>query len=419
VSASPLRAVVAFRPLPEQIETIVIGAGQAGLATSHFLTQFGCEHVILERGDVAHTWRTERWDGFYLNTPKFTQQLPGHEYRGPEPDAFSSLHETISYFDEYAKMLSAPVRTGVRVSGLRVETGGYRIEVEDDALHATNVVVATGAYQRPTPTDLTESVPADVLQLHANAYRRPEQLPDGAVLVVGSGQSGCQISDELLQAGRTVYLSCGRCHWAPRRYRGREIVHWLIESGFMDQTVDTLPSPAARLMCNVPISGNDGGHDCHPRWLSERGAILLGRLTDFDGYKAVFAPDLEASLTWGDDLLADILRKLDDYIVTNGIDSSEPEPREPPAPLPTIEELDLRDAGLSSVLWSNGFRPDFGWIDLPLFDADGWPVQVRGITSQPGPYFVGVHWLHKRKSSLLFGVGEDAEHVAAHIARGS
>jgi putative flavoprotein involved in K+ transport len=239
-------------------ETIVIGAGQAGLSVSNHLSRRGLEHVVLERGDVGDSWRTKRWDGFYLNTPKFTQQLPGYEYDGPEPDAFSSLAETIDYLDGYAASFSAPVRTGVEVLGLRSTNGELELDAEGDVLRARNVIVATGAYPAPAPTPLAELVPSDVFQLHADDYRRPDQLPDGATLVVGGGQSGCQIADELIGAGRAVYLSVGRCPWAPRRYRGREIVHWLIETGFVEQTVDSLPSPAARLMCNVPISGNDG-----------------------------------------------------------------------------------------------------------------------------------------------------------------
>jgi len=371
---------------------------------------------VLERGEVANTWRTERWDGFHLNTPKFSQQLPGLEYAGPEPDAFSSLAETLAYFDEYASLIDAPLRTGITVTALRPVDGLLRLSLGEDAIDARHVVVATGAYQKPAPTPLAASVPEDVLQLTTSSYRRPEDLPAGAVLVVGGGQSGCQIADELLGAGRRVYLSTGRCPWAPRRYRGREILHWLVESGFMDQTVDTLPSPAARLPCNPPISGNDGGHDCHPRWLAERGATVVGRLEGVEDGTARFANDLEASLAWGEDRQAEILARLDAFIDENGFDAPAPDPVEA-RPLPPVDAIHLRDADVGSILWANGFRPDFGWIDLPLFDDLGWPLQTRGVAKHPGLYFVGLHWLHKRKSSLLFGVGEDAEHVAARIAR--
>ena len=399
-----------------RIETVVIGAGQAGLATSYHLTQAGREHVVLERGDVADTWRTKRWDGFYLNTPKWTQALPGHEYTGPEPDAFASLGETIAYLEEYAASFAAPVRTGVEVTSLRVAADALEVEAGDELLRATNVVIATGAYQEPTPMPAGAGAPADVLQLHTSEYRRPAQLPDGAVLIVGGGQSGCQIADELIQAGRPVSMSVGRCPWIPRRYRGHEIVRWLIDTGFTDQTVDTLPSPVARLACNPPVSGNDGGHDCNPLWLEERGATLLGRLQELRGHTAVLAPDLAESLAFGAARLADLIALIDGHIADKGLDvpSGEP-PREPPVRRPAPELLDLRDARVSTILWSNGYRPDHRWIEGLRVDDQGWPVQQRGISEIPGLYFVGLHWLHKRKSSLLFGVGDDAEHVVSHI----
>jgi putative flavoprotein involved in K+ transport len=402
--------------MPGRVDTVVIGGGQAGLATSYHLKKLGREHVVLERGEVANAWRRERWDGFYLNTPRWTQALPGHEYAGPDPDGFSSLAETISYFDHYAAAIGAPVRTGAEANRLTFSHRAFRIEVDGDALEAANVVVATGAYQRRTPTALGAAVAEDVFQLHTSDYRNPAQLPSGGVLIVGSGQSGCQIADELLQAGRTVYLSVGRCPWVPRRYRGRELVYWLVDTGVADQTVDTLPSPAARLMCNPPVSGNGGGHDCHPVWLEERGAVLVGRLSDVRGHTLEFAPDLDDSLAFGRQFLDELLTRFDDYVEEQGLDV--PAADAPPSERPRdgMERLDLREAGVGTILWANGFRPDFSWIELPLFDEHGWPVQERGVTAVPGLYFVGLHWLHKRKSSLLFGVGEDAEYVAAHIA---
>jgi putative flavoprotein involved in K+ transport len=405
--------------MPERVDTVVIGAGQAGLSASYHLTQAGREHVVLERGGVADSWRNRRWDGFYLNTPKFTQQLPGFEYDGPEPESFSSRDETIAYLDDYAGSFSAPVRTGVDVTALRHDGGELEVDADGETLRARNVVVATGAYQSPTPTALAQQLPEDVFQLQTDDYRRPEQLPDGAVLVVGGGQSGCQISDELRLAGRSVYLSVGRCPWLPRRYRGREIIHWLVESGYMDQTVDTLPSPALRLLCNPPISGNDGGHDCHPRWLEARGATLLGRLTDVEEHTLTLAPDLAESLAFGEELRARVLGAIEAHIAEAAVDAAELEPEEPFPEVRHIERLDLGEAGITTVLWATGYRPAFGWIDLPLFDDVGWPVQQRGITETPGLYFLGLHWLHTRRSSLLFGVGDDAEHVVSHlVARG-
>ena len=398
--------------MAERIDTIVIGAGQAGLSTSFHLTRLGREHVVLERGEVGDTWRTKRWDGFYLNTPNWAQRLPGHEYDGPEPDAFSSLAEVVAYLDAYAAAIPAPVR----VTAVETADGGYRVVTEDGELRAANVVVAAGAYQRPTPPQLAAAAPDDVLQLHTSEYRNPEQLAPGGVLIVGGGQSGCQIADELNEAGVPTFMAVGRCGWFPRRYRGRELVRWLIDVGLTEDTSDKLPSPAARLACNPPVSGNDGGHDCHPRWLARRGTQLVGRLTGFDGPRALLAPGLAETLAWSDEFAATFKRRVDDHVAATGLDVPEGEPEEEAVAVEERGELDLRAAGIGTILWASGYRPDLSWIDLPLADANGFPRQQRGVTEFAGLYFVGVHWLHKRKSSLFLGVGEDAAYVAEHLA---
>jgi putative flavoprotein involved in K+ transport len=402
-------------PGSERVETIVIGAGQAGLSVSYSLSQRGREHVVLEQGRVGETWRSRRWDGFYLNTPNWGQQLPGQHYGGAEPDAFAPLSEVIAYLDEYGRAVAAPVRTETRVTALRPVDGGWRVELEGDALQAANVVVATGAFQRPHVPTGVGTPPSDVLALHTSDYRRPGQLPPGAVLVVGSGQSGCQIADELLQAGRDVYMSVGRCPWAPRRYRGRDLLYWLLATGIADDTVDKLPSIGARLGCNPPVSGNDGGHDCHPRWLARRGAVLAGRLERIDGTRATFAPDLDETLAKGDEFVATFRSRVDAHLREAGLEAPEEAGDDDSASFRSVEELDLAAAGVGTILWATGYRPDFGWIDAAIFDADGWPHQERGVAGLPGLYFVGLHWLHKRKSALFVGVGEDAEHVVAHL----
>jgi putative flavoprotein involved in K+ transport len=399
----------------ERVRTVVVGAGQAGLATSYHLTQRGHDHVVLERGLVGETWRAERWDGFALNTPNWTLQLPGFDYSGPDPDAFAPLADVIGYLEGYAESIPAPVRTGVEVARVRRTDKGFVVATSEGELEATNVVVAAGAYQRPTPTSLTAQVPSDVFQLHTSKYRRPDQLPAGGVLVVGSGQSGCQIADELLSAGRAVYLSVGRCPWFPRRYRGRELVHWLIETGIADDTVESLPSQAARLTCNPPVSGNDGGHDCNPRWLARRGATLLGRVEGIENGVVRLGGALEESLASGDAFVAGFEQRVDELVLVSGLDVPEPEPHDPPAPVRVTTELDLRDAGIGTVLWANGFRPDHSWIEGVETDDQGWPVHERGVSPVPGLYFVGLHWLHTRKSSLLFGVGEDAAYVVDQL----
>jgi putative flavoprotein involved in K+ transport len=403
----------------EQVDTIVVGAGHAGLSTSYHLTERGRDHVVLERGRVADTWRRCRWDGFFLNTPNWAQQLPGHPFEGTDPDAFAPLPEVIAYLEEYAVKIGSDLREGVEVTALRGDGDGFVLETTETELRARNVVVATGAYQRPARPPFATGAPDDVLQLDTDAYRRPDQLPEGAVLVVGSGQSGCQIADELLAAGRDVYLSVGKCAWFPRRYRGRDIIRWAIDIGLMDQTVDSLPSPAARLACNPPVSGNDGGHDCNPRWLSRRGAVLVGRIEGFGGSEVVLGGGLEETLVAGDAFQRDIESKLEDHIAAHGLDLQEPEPAEE-GDGSVAHELDLHAAGISTILWSTGYRPDYDWLDLPVTDEHGWPLQTRGVTPHEGLYFVGVHWLHTRKSSLFLGVGEDAGHVVEHLtARGA
>lgn len=403
----------------ESVDTAVIGAGQAGLATSFFLTQHDREHVVLERGRIAETWRSQRWDGFFLNTPNSSQLLPGWEYAGDEPDAFAPLADVIDCLEGYASSFGAPVREDSGVTALAFERDRFRLELGDDVIHARNVVVTTGAFQQPRPS-LPGVDAAAVEQLTTSRYRRPGQLPDGAVLVVGGGQSGCQITDELLRAGREVYLAIGRCGWFPRRYRGRDMLDWAADLGLLDQTVDTLPSPAARLTCNPPISGNDGGHDCHPRWLGGRGAAIVGRLERVEGSRATFALGVEETLAAGDAFADEIMSGIDAYIAGHGLDAPAAEPRERGAsPIPDTPELDLHDAGIASFIWATGFRPDYSWIGLEVTDEYGWPIQHRGVSPYDGLYFVGVNWLHKRKSALFCGVGEDAEHaVSALVSRG-
>ncbi len=402
---------------PESIETVVIGAGQAGLAASHCLSAIGREHVVLERGRVGETWRSQRWDGFYLNTPNWTQKLPGLDYHGPDPDAFASLREIISRLEDYAKSFDCPAREGVEVTRVRREGAKFRVESDGTVILAENVIIAAGAYQKPTPTPLVDALPAEIMRWHTSEYRRPSQLPPGAVLVIGSGQSGCQVAEELLTADREVYLAVSRCPWLPRRYRDRDVMYWNVETGLADVTVDKLPTPDARLMCNPPVSGNDGGHDCNPRWLAKRGAVLVGRVEGIDGWKIRLSPGLEESLAAGDAFVAEFKARADARVLEAKLDVPDPEAEEEHAPARSIAELDLREVGVRTVVWANGFRPDHSWIEGVETDALGWPVHQRGVVAAvPGLYFVGLHWLHKRKSALFLGVGEDAEYVVSHLA---
>jgi putative flavoprotein involved in K+ transport len=398
-----------------KVETAVIGGGQAGLSAAFHLSSHGAEHVVLERGRIGETWRSERWDSFRLNTPNWFLQLPGHEYAGDDRDAFLTRDETVAYLESYANAANGSVQTGTDVLSLRASPGGgFELETPRGALAARNVVVATGSFRKPTPVVSA----GKVFQLHARGYRNPEQLPDGGALVIGSGQSGCQIAAELNRSGREVYLSIGRCPSLPFTYRGRRIYDWLVEIGMMDETVDTLPSPAARLAGNPTVASAETAHLIGPRRLAAEGVTLVGRVETMDDSRAVIRPDANERLAEAAQFDATFRQRLDDYIAANAIDAPAADNDSSPDAVREVEELDLDAAGVTSVIWANGYRPDYSWIDVPVFDADGWPVHTRGVTAVDGLYFVGVHWLHKRKSALLLGVGEDAEHIVSTIVDG-
>jgi putative flavoprotein involved in K+ transport len=398
------------------IDCVVVGAGQAGLATSYHLTRLGVEHVVLERGRVGETWRTARWDTFHLNTPNWSIRLPGLAPTTSDPDAFAPLADVVELLADYADEVAAPVRRA-EVTALRARHGRFELTLADDELETRSVVVATGAFQQPTEAPTGPDPGPGILQLHTCGYRSPAQLPEGGVLVVGSGQSGCEIAQELLETGCEVHLALGRCGWAPRRYRGREFMRWMVDVGLADETPDVLPTRRARVAGNVAVSGTNGGRDCNPLVLERAGARLYGRFVGFESGRAVFAPDLDASLEFGATFDGRLRLRFDEYARAEGLELP-PHPPAPPRPTrdhdPT--ELALEREGVRTVLWAGGFRPAFSWIELPIFDELGFPRAERGVTDVPGLAFVGLPWLSKRKSPLLLGVGGDAGHVAAAVA---
>ena len=400
--------------MSERVDVTVVGAGQAGLAVSHELSGAGVPHVVLERGRVGETWRG-RWDSFCLVTPNWSVRLPGHPYDGDDPDGFMPRDDIVAYLERYAA--AAPVREGVDVHALRpARSGGYELETSEGALGADRVVLATGAYQRAHRPAAAASLPAELLQLDAGDYAGPSELPDGPVLVIGSGQSGCQIAEELHEAGRSVFLACGRAPWLPRRIGEHDLVWWALETGFLDAPASSLPAPAARLAANLTATGRHGGHDLHLRTLRRLGVTLLGRFAGAEGRHARFAGDLGESAAWGDQKRADFMGLVRRLVAERGLPDpgiEEPEPFDSDAP----EELDL--TGFGAVIFAGGFRPDYGSLaDIPgAFDELGFPVHEDGAsTAAEGLYFAGVHFLRKRKSSLLVGVGEDAAIVARAIA---
>ena len=396
-------------------DVIVVGAGQAGLAASRELGILGIDHLVLERARVAETWR-RRWDSFCLVTPNWTMSLPGFAYAGDEPEGHVPRDEIVRYLEAYADSFRAPVHEGVDVESVKNERDGdFVLQTSAGELRARQLVIATGAFQRPHRPPAASRFPGRLLVCDAEDYTNPNAVPPGAVLVVGSGQTGCQLAEELHESGREVFLACGRASWLPRRLEGRDIVTWLNETDFFEAPLESLPSPLARLAANPQVTGRNGGHDLNYRVLQALGVHLRGRLVGVEGGRAHFASGLADSVAFGDMRYAEICKLLRDQLPAKGL--SVPEMPQPPA-FEADPPLELPLRGFGAVIFTSGFRPDYArWLHFPAFDEWGFPVtHDAASTVVPGLYFVGTHFLRKRKSSLLFGVGEDAAIVASKIA---
>jgi len=406
--------------LPERIETVIIGGGQAGLALSYWLTGAGHEHVILERGRVGERWRSERWDSFTVLTPNWAITLPGHPYEGDDPDGFMGKDELVAFLADYAAMFRAPVRTGVEVSRLReaAPDGRFVVHTDSGQIAARNVVVATGPFQEPRIPGWSGDLPADIAQLHSREYRNPAQLERGAVLVVGAGSSGQQIAEELLAAGRRVFLSVGRYRPAHRMYRGYDWTWWQNRVGYFDRIVDeNYVEPPA-----IAQTGARGGHELNLRQMALDGLTLLGHARGAANGTLYAAPDLADTMRQADEHLKTFEGWFDEWTEREGIDAL---PKPPPPLLPDpaemsepITELDLAAAGIRTVVWATGFRSSLDWIELPITDATGKLRQYRGVSEIPGLYFLGLRRLYKVKSSFMLGVGDDAAYLAEQIVEG-
>jgi putative flavoprotein involved in K+ transport len=404
----------------EQLETVIIGGGQAGLAVSYYLQAQRREHLILEKSTrPAHVWMDGRWDSFTIVTPNWAMRIPGAEYNGDNPNGYMPRNEVGIFFEQYVKRFNLPIRYGTCVTSVEQlsDKKGFRVLTDHGAYQADNVVMATGLFQQPKTPAYAKEIPAGIMQLHSGQYRNPESLPPGAVLVAGSGQSGCQIAEELYQSGRKTYLCVGSAGRAPRRYRGKDIFEWLLLTGFFDRTADKLPSPRARFAGNPQVSGKNGGHTLNVHQFVRDGVQLLGRIAGTQDGKIALAPGLHESLAKVDKFEADLIKLIDEFALKNGLDIPEetlPQLRDG-YNVEELAELDLRSAGIGAVIWSAGYSFDFSLVKLPVTDGDGYPIQQRGVTQYPGLYFVGLPWLHKYKSGLLVGVGEDAEYLAGRI----
>jgi len=402
----------------EKIDTLVVGAGQAGIAMSEHLSNNGVAHLILERDRIAERWRTGRWDSLVANGPAWHDRFPGMEFSDIDRDAFATKERVADYFVAYAEQVNAPIRCGVEVKEVRRNSDrpGFRVETSKGVIEATSVVAATGPFQRPAiPAVVPEN--ADITQIHSHDYRNPETLPEGAVLVVGAGSSGVQIADELLAAGKRVYLSVGPHDRPPRAYRERDFVWWLGVLGKWDaEAMD----PGTEHV-TISVSGAHGGNTVDFRRLAARGMTLLGRTKSYQDGVVRFERDLADSIARGDANYLSLLDEADEFIARNGLDlPQEPEARNiGPDPdcitNPTLE-LDLAEAGVTSILWATGFAVDYSWLKVGAVDEHGKPKHQRGVSAEPGVYFLGLPWQSRRGSSFIWGVWHDAKHLADHIS---
>ncbi|MDJ0611089.1 MAG: NAD(P)/FAD-dependent oxidoreductase [Kiloniellales bacterium] len=402
----------------ERIETLVVGGGQAGLAMSEHLSGQGVPHLVLERHRIAERWRSERWDSLVANGPAWHDRFPGMEFPEIGPDAFATKEMVADYFVAYAEKIGAPIRCGVEVREVRRNAGrpGFRVETSEGVIEANHVVAATGPFQRPLVPPVVPD-DAGIMQIHSNAYRNPGQLPEGAVLVVGAGSSGVQIADELLGAGKRVILSVGPHDRPPRSYRGRDFVWWLGVLGKWDAAA--LERGTAHV--TISVSGAHGGHTVDFRRLAQRGMTLAGMTQKFADGVMHFAPDLADNLARGDANYLSMLDEADAYIARNGLDlPEEPEARkidpDPDCVSDPVLDLDLAAAGVTSIIWATGYALDFSWLKVDVFDEAGKPKHHRGVSPEPGIYFLGLPWLSRRGSSFIWGVWHDAKYLADHIA---
>lgn len=397
---------------------IVIGGGQAGLAMSYQLGQAGIDHVVLEKNTIAHSWKTQRWDSFCLVTPNWQCRLPGFDYPGSDPKGFMGRDAIVAYVEEYARRIQAPVREGVAATRLsRMSDGRFALATSAGDMTADQVVLAVSGYHVPNVPAMAAKVPAGVQQIHSSAYRNAAQLPEGDVLVVGSGQSGCQIAEDLHLAGRKVHLAVGSAPRCPRVYRGRDAVEWLDDLGQYDLPVDQHPlGEKVRKNANHYLTGRDGGRDIDLRRFASEGMKLYGRLKDVDNGALLFGDDLIASLDNADRVYNGICTLIDDHIARSGVAA----PAQPhytpvwqPRDVPTA--LDIASSGITSIVWTTGFRANWSWIDLPMFDGAGYPTHRRGVTTVPGVYVLGMPWLYTWGSGRFVGVGRDAAFIAEAI----
>lgn len=414
---------------PVLVDVVVVGGGQGGLGVAYHLVQSGVDVVVLEQGRVGQTWRSQRWDSFRLNTPNWMNGLPGAEYTGPDPFGFMTHLELAESFEEYVERFDLPVRTGVTVTGVgpsrdhrRYLVTGERSDGETVSYLADSVVVASGILQSPRIPSISSKIPGAIVQLHTGTYRAPDLLPAGTVVVIGGGQSGCQIVEDLLDAGRIVYFSISRAPRVPRSHRGRDFMDWWVDMGTWDLKTDDVDDPAVLKATNPLVSGvGPRGHSVSYQHLARDGVRLMGRLQDVVGGELITDDRVIEYIRNADARSKEMRDKIDAYIEETSPETAAAVLDPADAPLPPDEDvefltsLNLEEANVGAIVWSTGFTADFSWIDLPVTDDTGSPVHSNGISDVPGIYFIGFPWLSKRKSGVLLGIDEDARRITDAI----
>jgi putative flavoprotein involved in K+ transport len=413
------------------LDTVIVGAGQAGLGVSYFLQSDGRQHVVFERGRIGESWLSQRWDSFTLNTPNFLNVLPGLAYDGTEPDGFRQRDELVYYFQRYVEHFQLPVRTGVTVVSVERAEDGERFIVKtrtdgqaEESIFSRSVVIASGFQQTPKFPPARARIPSHITQLHTADYRSAAALPPGAVVVVGSGQSGCQIAEDLLSAGRKVYLCTSKVGRAPRRYRGRDLLEWWVDMKWLEVTFASLEDKSISRAAQPQISGlGQHGHTISLQQLARQGAVILGRLLDVEADTLVLGDEATAHVRFADEFSQRQKDGIDAYLAKAGITPPplEADPADVPDPqtecVSPLRQLNFRKASISTVIWATGFTGDLSWIHLPVVDAEGKPIHQQGISPVRGLYFIGFPWLRSRKSGIIYGIEEDAHYIAGEIAQ--
>ena len=397
---------------------VIVGGGQAGLSISYCLKERDLDHIVFEKNQIANAWRSQRWDSFCLVTPNWQCQLPGYPYKGNEPEGFIKKDEIVAYIENYARSFNPPIKEGVEVLNLRRgDRGIFEVATSIGDYTADQVVVAAGAYHQPKIPKISQRLPEHILQVHSSKYKNPESLPDGAVLVIGTGQSGCQIAEDLHLAGRKVHLCVGSAPRSPRRYRGKDAVEWLDLMGYYDLSIDQHPQKEkVRSKANHYLTGRDGGREIDLRRFALEGMQLHGRLKNIASNKLEFFNDLKQNLDGADAVSESIKKTIDNFIAKNNLDAHLELPYQPVwQPAMDIPDLDLAEANITTVIWCTGFQSDFSWIEIPVFDGKGYPCHDRGVTDIKGLYFLGLPWLYTWGSGRFSGVARDATYLADYI----